>query len=244
MHKRRDPPQADQQASSCSNCILPELCLRAGLSPEDVQRLDQLVYARRKVRRGEDLYRAGDPFSAIYAIRSGFFKSERVLKDGRHQIMGFHMPGEMLGLDGIGTGAYACNTVALEAAEVCAIPLSRVEELSHQVHDLMHRLHQIMSEHIVRDQRVMVLLGGKGAEARLASFLVDISHRFAARGYTPADFDLPMTREEIGSFLGLTLETVSRMFSRLQAEHLITVQQRHIRILDPSGLERMLETAV
>lgn len=244
MHKRHDPAPAEQYTASCANCVLPELCLRAGLSPEDVKQLDQLVYARRKIRRGEDLYRAGDSFGAIYAIRSGFFKSERVLKDGRHQIMGFHMPGEMLGLDGIGTGAYACNAVALELTEVCAIPLSRVEELSHQVRDLAHRLHQIMSEEIVRDQRVMVLLGGKGAEARLASFLVDISHRFSARGYAPADFDLPMTREEIGSYLGLTLETVSRMFSRLQAENLIKVQQRHIRVLDASGLERMLETAV
>ena len=240
MHTPLAPAFTDQSTTSCSNCVLPELCLRAGLAPEDVERLDRLVSTRRKVRRGEDLYRAGDPFSSIYAIRSGFFKNDLVLKDGRSQIMGFHMAGEILGMEGISAGTHTCNAVALEDAEVCAIPLARIEEIPSEMHDLAHRLHQIMSDEIVRDQRVMALLGGKSAEARLASFLVDVSRRFAARGYASSDLELPMTREDIGSFLGLKLETISRMFSKLQDAKLIEVHQRHIRILDVAGLELLL----
>jgi CRP/FNR family transcriptional regulator, anaerobic regulatory protein len=220
------------------------LCLRAGLAPEEIQRLDQLVYVRRGLARGEYLYHAGDPFTTLYAIRSGFFKNDLVLKDGRNQIIGFHMPGEILGTDGIASGEYTCNAVSLADAEVCAIPLGRLDEISHEAHDFSHRLHQIMSQEIVRDQRVMLLLGGEGAEVRLAAFLVDISQRFAARGYSALDIELPMTREEIGSFLGLKLETVSRMFSKLQRENLIAVHQRHIRILDAAGLGRMLDEAL
>lgn len=242
MRKRNSSLSPEQRTVSCANCVLPELCLRAGLTSDEVERLDQLVYTRRRVKRGEDLYRVDDPFSAIYAIRAGFFKNDLVLKDGRNQIMGFYMPGEVMGLDGISTGHYTCNAVALEDAEVCAIPLSRVEEASHDFGHVAHRLHQLMSGEIVRDQSVMVMLAGAGAEQRLAAFLVDISRRLAARGKAAADFDLPMTREEIGSFLGLKLETVSRMFSRLHEENLIDVQQRHVRIRDVAGLERMLDS--
>jgi CRP/FNR family transcriptional regulator len=244
MRKKHTAPPPDQHTATCSSGLLPELCLRAGMSEFQVSRLDQLVYTRRRVKRGEDLYRVDDPFSAIYAIRSGFFKNDHVLKDGRNQIMGFHMPGEVMGMDGISTGFYPCNAVALEESEVCAIPLSRVEEMSHEFGDLAHRLHQLMSEEIVRDQHVMVMLAGAGAEERVAAFLVDISRRLAARGLAASDFDLPMTREEIGSFLGLKLETVSRMFSRLQAENMIDVQQRHVRIRDVGGLEHMLEQSL
>lgn len=225
---------------SCSNCALPALCLRAGLPPEDVAHLDRLVYARRRIERGENLYRAGDPFSAIYAIRSGFFKNELVLQDGRSQIMGFHMAGEVMGMDGIGTGTYTCNAVALEDAEVCSVPLSRIEEFSNEMRDLAHRLHQIMSDEIVRDQRVIALLANKSAEARLAAFLVDISRRLATRGYEASDFELPMTRGEIGSLLGITIETVSRMFTKFHSGKLIDVQKRHVRILDAAGLEQLL----
>ena len=241
MHKPVAPRSHEEHSASCVNCALPDLCLRAGMSEDDIQRLDRLVYARRTVRRGEDLYRAADPFSAIYAIRSGFFKTDLVMKDGRHQIMGFHMPGEILGMDGIGVGHYTCNAVALEDAEACSIPLTRMEEIQFDGKNLLHRLHQLMSAEIVREQHVMVMLGGKDAEARLAAFLVDISRRLAARQFPAEDFNLPMTREEIGSFLGLTLETVSRMFSRMQAENLLDVQQRHIRIRNQAGLERLLD---
>ena len=242
MDKAQTFASIEQHTLSCNNCALPELCLRAGLPPDDVERLDHLVYTRRKVRRREDLYRAGDPFSALYAIRSGFFKSERVQKDGRSQIMGFYMSGEILGMDGIGAEAYPCHAVALQDAEVCAIPLSRIEELPHDLlaHQLAHRLRQLMSKEIVREQGVMLLLGGRSGETRVAAFLVNISRRFAERGYPNSVLELPMTREDIGSFLGLKLETVSRFFSKMQEKKLIEVRQRHIRILDAVSLEQML----
>lgn len=229
--------------ASCSNCGLRELCLPVGLSADEVSRLDQLVYARRKVRRGEDLYLAGAPFGAIYAIRSGFFKNELVLEDGRQQVMGFHMPGDILGVDGIGADRYTCNAVALEDSEVCVIPFSRLEEISRDVPCLQHQFHQCMSREMIRDQGVMLLLGSMRADARLAAFLLNLSLRFAARGYSAHEFDLRMTREEIGSFLGLKLETISRLFSKFQEGNLITVMQKHIRIRDDAGLRQTVDPA-
>ena len=226
--------------ASCSNCGLRELCLPIGLSAYELDRLDQLVYARRKVRRGEDLYRVGDSFSAIYAIRSGFFKNELVLEDGREQVMGFHMPGDILGIDGIGGDLYACNAVALEDSEVCVIPFIRLEEISREVRGLQHQFHQFMSREMVRDQGVMLLLGSMRAEARLAAFLLNLSRRFEARGYSASEFNLRMTREEIGSFLGLKLETVSRLFSQFQRANLVVVLQRYIRIVDAAGLRKIV----
>jgi len=240
MNELQSSAAIDKYAASCTNCVLPGLCLRSGMPPEDVERLDRLVYTRRNVKQGKDLYRAGDPFSAIYAIRSGFFKSELVLQDGRSQIMGFHMPGEVLGMDGINAGAFACNAVALEDAEVCVIPLSRFEEISHGFFGVAHLLHQIMSREIVREQRMMALLGSNAAEARLAAFLVDLAERFSARGEATSDLKLPMIRKDIGSFLGLKLETVSRLFSKLRDEKLIEVRKKRIRILDMAGLKQLL----
>ena len=216
------------------------MCLPTGLSTDEIERLDQVVYARRKVRRGEDLYRVGDSFSAIYAIRSGFFKNELVLEDGREQVMGFHMPGDILGIDGIGGDRYECNAVALEDSDVCVIPFSRLEEISRDVRSLQHQFHQFMSREMVRDQGVMLLLGGMRADARLAAFLLNLSRRFEARGYSASEFNLRMTREDIGSFLGLKLETVSRLFSKLQEGNLVAVLQRHVRILDAAGLRKIV----
>lgn len=229
--------------ASCSNCGLRELCLPVGLSAEEVACLDQLVYARRKVARGEDLYLAGAPFSAIYAIRSGFFKNEMVFEDGRQQVMGFHMPGDILGVDGIASDRYACNAVALENSEVCVIPFSRLEEISREVHSLQHQFHQFLSREMMRDQGVMLLLGSMRADARLAAFLLNLSLRFEARGYSASEFNLRMTREEIGSFIGLQLETVSRLFSKFQEVKLIAVMQKNIRILDAAGLRQIVEAS-
>jgi len=230
-----------QLKASCSNCGLRELCLPVGLSADEIERLDQLVYARRKVRRGEDLYRVGNSFSAIYAVRSGFFKNELVLEDGREQVMGFHMPGDILGIDGIGEDRYACNAVALEDSEVCVIPFLRLEEISRQVRCLQHQFNQFMGREMARDQGVMLLLGSMRAEARLAAFLLNLSRRFESRGYSASEFTLRMTREEIGSFLGLKLETVSRLFSKLQEGNLVAVLQKHIRILDAAALRKIAD---
>jgi CRP/FNR family transcriptional regulator len=224
----------------CSGCSLRELCLPMGLSADELEHLDRLVYTRRRLKRGESLYRSGDAFGSIYAVRSGFFKSGVVLEDGRDQVTGFHMPGEILGLDGIGTERHTCGATALEDSEVCVIPFARLEEVSREVRPLQHQFHKVMSREIVRDQGVMMLLGTMRAEERLAAFLLNLSQRFLARGYSPAEFHLRMTREEIGSYLGLKLETVSRVFSRFQEAGLVAVQQKHIRILDPEALRALL----
>lgn len=232
-----------QLKTVCSSCSLRELCLPMGLAPEEIEHLDQLVYTRKRVKRGENLYRAGDPFGSLYAVRSGFFKSNLILEDGRDQVTGFHMPGEIMGLDGIGTDDHTCNTTALEDSEVCVIPFTRLEELGHQVRNLQKQFHKVMSREIVRDQSVMMLLGTMRAEERLAAFLLNLSQRFNARGYSHTEFHLRMTREEIGSYLGLKLETVSRIFSKFQDEGYVGVQQKHIRILNQDGLKRMLGQA-
>ncbi|MDR2164388.1 MAG: fumarate/nitrate reduction transcriptional regulator Fnr [Zoogloeaceae bacterium] len=226
--------------TACSNCNLRELCLPFGLSEEELARLDELVNVRKRIKRGEHLYRAGQAFESIYAIRSGFFKTDVLLEDGRDQVTGFQMAGELLGLDGISTERHACNAVALEDSEVCHIPFSRLEKLSREIQALQHHFHKVMSREIVRDHGVMMLLGAMRAEERLATFLLNLSQRFTARGFSHSEFNLRMTREEIGSYLGLKLETVSRAFSRFQEEGLVAVQQKHIRILDTAGLKLLI----
>ncbi|MDY0072413.1 MAG: fumarate/nitrate reduction transcriptional regulator Fnr [Thauera sp.] len=226
--------------TACSQCNLIELCLPFGMSECQLRQLDALIGTRRKVKRQHSLYRNGDPFEAIFAIRTGSFKTDVLLEDGREQVTGFQMTGEILGLDGISSEKHSCNAIALEDSEVCVIPYARLEQLAREIDGLQHQFHKVMSREIVRDHGVMMLLGSMRAEERLAAFLLNMSHRFTARGFSSAEFHLRMTREEIGSYLGLKLETVSRAFSRFQEEGLITVQQKHIRLLDSAGLRKLV----
>jgi len=238
----REPAQAKvaKVSTRCSTCGLRELCLPCGLAGNSADRIDDMVYTRRRVKRGEHLYRAGDKFGSIYAVRSGFFKTVQTLEDGREQVTGFQMSGEIMGMDGIGPDAHVLNAIALEDSEVCVIPYSRLESMGEEMHELRHQFHKVMSREIVREHGVMLLLGTMRAEERLATFLLNLSQRFAARGYSPSQFSLRMTREEIGSHLGLKLETVSRAFSRFQDEGLISVQLKDIHILDPDGLRSVM----
>ena len=240
IHPLKEEVTLEVIKTACSNCNLRELCLPYGLSEEELDKLDDLVSTRRRVKRGEHLYRAGAAFDAIYAIRSGFFKTDVLLEDGRDQVTGFQMTGEILGLDGISTEAHSCNAVALEDSEVCVIAYDKLEQMSHEIEGLQLQFHKVMSREIVRDHGVMMLLGSMRAEERLAAFLLNMSQRFNARGFSSQEFNLRMTREEIGSYLGLKLETVSRAFSRFQEEGLVAVQQKHIRILNTPGLKRLL----
>ena len=226
--------------AACSQCNLRELCLPFGLSEQEVEFLDGAVGARRRIKRQQHLYRAGEEFESIYAIRSGFFKTDVLLEDGRNQVTGFQMAGEIIGMDGISGETHTCNAVALEDSEVCIIPFSQLENLARDIKTLQHHFHKVMSREIVRDHGVMMLLGTMRAEERLAAFLLNLSLRFTARGYSPAEFHLRMTRDEIGSYLGLKLETVSRAFSHFQEDGLISVQQKHIVILDHDGLKDLL----
>ena len=201
----------------------------------DMSLLADGAYTRKRVKRGETLYRAGEAFDSLYALRSGSFKSSAVLEDGRDQVTGFHMAGEIVGTDGIGTDRHTADLVALEDSEVCIIPYGRLEEAG-----LQRLLQKAMSRELVRDQGVMMVLGTMRADERLAAFLLNLSQRLVALGFSPSDFHLRMTRDEIGSYIGLSLETVSRLFSRFQDEGLITVQQKHVRILDIAGLKAVM----
>ncbi|PPE70338.1 fumarate/nitrate reduction transcriptional regulator Fnr [Caldimonas thermodepolymerans] len=225
---------------ACSSCNLRELCLPVGLSRPELEKLDTLVANRRSVKRGEALFHAGDPFQSLYAVRTGFFKTCVSSEDGRDQVTGFQMAGELLGLDAISQDRHTCDAVALEDSQVCVIPYHQLETLSREFNDLQRQFHKIMSREIVRDHGVMLLLGSMRAEERLAAFLLNLTQRLQARGFSPSALVLRMTREEIGSYLGLKLETVSRTFSKFQDEGLLEVKQRHIRIIDQDGLRRLV----
>ena len=229
-----------QIRTACSTCSLQELCLPAGLDPAEMEQVDQVVKQRRRIKRGEYLYRSGAPLESLFAVRSGFLKSCVVYEDGREQVTGFHMMGEVVGLDAISQEKHTCDTIALEDTELCDIPFSRLEELTRDIPPLQRHFHRIMSREIVRDHGVMLLLGSMRAEERLATFLINLSQRFATRGYSAQEFHLRMTREEIGSYLGLTLETISRIFSRFQDEGLIEVNNRHIRMRDVERLRGLV----
>jgi len=234
------PPAVCKFETSCTNCNLRELCLPKQIGAEDMARVEQVVFARRRLKRGDSLFKAGDPFNALYAIRSGFLKTTVLNADGREQVTGFQMGGELLGLDGIGSGRYNGNAVALEDSEACVLPFALIEQLGREIPAIQRNLHSVLSREIVRDHGVMMLLGSMSAEERLAAFLLNLSRRFTARGYSASDFHLRMTREEVGSYLGLTLETVSRLFSRFQTDGLIEVQQKHVRIRDIPGLQAIM----
>jgi CRP/FNR family transcriptional regulator, anaerobic regulatory protein len=234
-HASRHAGELSRVGTHCGACSLREVCLPCGMAGSARELLDNMVYTRKRVKRGETLYRLGGAFDSLYAVRSGFFKSRVVLEDGRDQVTGFHMAGEILGMDGIGSEQHTNDVIALEDSEVCVIPYAHLEQP-----DLQRQLHKVMSRELVRDQGVMMLLGTMRAEERLAAFLLNLSQRFTARGYSPSEFHLRMTRDEIGSYLGLSLETVSRLFSRFHDERLITVQQKHIRILDIPGLKAVM----
>ncbi len=211
-----------------------------GLNESEMARVDDVVATRRKVLRGENLFRNGDKFNSLFAIRTGFFKTRISAEDGRDQVTGFQMAGEIIGLDGIVSDHHTCDAVALEDAEVCVMPFDRIEELSREITSLQRHVHKIMSREIVRENGVMLLLGSMRAEERLAAFLLNLVQRLHARGFSQSELILRMTREEIGSYLGLKLETVSRTFSKFADDGVIEVKQRHVRILNADALKHIV----
>ena len=231
--------KADTFKVACSNCNLRELCMPIGFNPEDLDKLDEVVATRRKIKQGELLFSTGDSFTSLYAIRTGFFKTCVSSEDGREQVTGFQMAGEIIGLDGIVSDHHNCNAVALEDADVCVMPFANVEELSREFPVLQRHVHKIMSREIVRENGVMMLLGNMRAEERLAAFLLNLVQRLHARGFSQSEMILRMTREEIGSYLGLKLETISRTFSKFSEEGIIEVKQRYVRIVDPDALKKI-----
>lgn len=227
---------------ACSSCNLRELCLPVNLSAAEVALVENLTQQKRSFRRGDYLYRSGSKFISLYAIRTGFFKTQVLHEDGREQVTGFQMAGEIIGLDAISTDIHTCDAIALEDSEVCEMPFASLEELSRDIPSLQNHLHKIMSREIVRDQGIMLLLGSMRAEERLGAFLLNLSQRYAARGYSPHSFQLRMTRQEIGSYLGLKLETVSRTLSLLQQRGFIQIRNKSLDLLDVAGLQSSLKT--
>jgi len=225
---------------ACANCNMRELCMPIGMSQEELNRIDEIIGARRKVKRGETLFHNGEKFSHLYAIRTGFFKTCITSEDGRDQVTGFQMAGEIIGLDGIVNDSHTCDAVALEDAEICALPFAQIESLSREVNSLQHHVHKIMSREIVREHGVMLLLGSMRAEERLAAFLLNLAQRLHSRGFSQSELVLRMTREEIGSYLGLKLETISRTFSRFVEDGIVEVKQRHVRILNTQALQEIV----
>jgi len=225
---------------ACSSCNLRELCLPMGLNADEMVKLDRVISTRKRIKRGQALFNVGDKFTSLYAVRSGFFKTCVTTADGRDQVTGFQMTGEIIGMDGIVSDHHSCDAVALEDAEVCIMPFDQVEELSREFTTLQHHVHKILSREIVRDHSVMLLLGSMRAEERLAAFLLNLVQRLHARGFSQSEFVLRMTREEIGSYLGMKLETVSRTFSKFAEDGIIDVKQRHVHIKNVDALRQIV----
>lgn len=229
--------------ASCSDCNLKGLCLPIAMDIKDIDKVDQIIQRSRPIQAGEHLYRSGDVFKSVYAVRSGSIKTYLVDDEGVEQVTGFFLPGEVLGFDGVGTHCHGCNVVALETSSVCEIPFDRLEELTRSIPTLQHHFFQLMGKQIESDHQMMMTLSKKNAEGRIATLLLSLSRRFGRRNLSPNAMRLPMSRMDIGNFLGLTIETVSRTFSRLHKEGVIDVDGREVVIKDHERLNELCHGA-
>lgn len=227
-------------AAACASCSLRELCVPGGIPAAELEKLDALVAMRRRLKRGESLFSVGDEFRALYAVRTGFFKTRLSSSDGRDQITGFQIPGELLGFEAVAADEHGVDAIALEDSEVCILPYNELERIARDFAPLQHQLHRVMSREIVREHNVMLLLGTMKAEERVAAFLLNLSERYRHLGYSPSEFILRMTRQEIGSYLGLKLETVSRAFSRFQESGILQAQGKKITLTDLALLRKLV----
>lgn len=235
--KTQDIHCAHDKRVNCSNCRLNAICLPITLHIDDIDRLNGIVQRGKPLQKGEYLYRAQDPFDSVFAIRSGAVKAVSISETGDEQVTGFYLPGEVVGLDGLAADTYTNSVIALETSSVCEIPFNRLEELSLQIPTLQRHFFQLMSREITQEQQVITLLSKSSAEARIASLLLSISARNGRRNLSTNNFILPMSRTDIGNFLGLTIETVSRVFTRLQKNQVITVDKKEIAIIDMESLQ-------
>jgi len=227
--------------TACQECSLNGICLSLGLGENDMLSLSGAIKSRRRLKKGELLSRMGDPFRALYAIRSGSTKTCEIAADGGVQITSFHLPGELLGLDAISTERYPSDIVALENTELCELPFERLEALALEIPGLQHQLFRIMSREVLEEEKLLLMLGRMSADERLAAFLINFSKRHQQLGSSPTDLRLPMSRQDLGDYLGLALETVSRLFSRFQEDGLIRVQGRQIKLLNPAKLREVTQ---
>ncbi len=224
---------------ACAGCSLRQLCLPVGISHADLDLLEAIIQRRRPLARGSHVFHLGDPFKTLYAIRSGSVKTYTLTEDGGEQVTGFHLPGELIGLDAINGETHPCAAKALETTSLCELPFERLAVLACQVPNLGRQLLRIMSREISADNELLTLLGKKSAEERVAALLLSLSTRFRERGLASREFVLSMSRNDIGNYLGLAVETVSRLFTRFQQQHLIAVQHKHVRLLDMDQLHHI-----
>ncbi|MBD8527202.1 helix-turn-helix domain-containing protein [Pseudomarimonas arenosa] len=225
---------------SCGQCSLQELCLGGGVTSHDLETLEDLVKNRRPLQRGDALYRAGAEMHSLFVAREGAFKTVAISESGDEQVIGFHLPGELMGLDGLGNGRHRCETLALEEAQVCEVPFADLERVAAKIPSLQHQLLKVMGRSMNRDHDHLEMLGRRHATERVALMLHSMSSRLEQLHRPHLSFSLSMSREEIASYLGLVIETVSRTFSRLQDEGVIKVQGRKISLLDPERLATLV----
>lgn len=230
--------------TSCSNCSLSDLCLPHGMNGGDMETLDSIVKRQQPYQPGQHIFRAGDQSRSLYAVRSGALKSYCTTEDGDEQVLGFTLPGEIVGLDGMNDGVYASNSVVLETASVCELPYNGLEDMCRTLPGLNRQLMRVVSKEITTDQKMLMLLGKRTAEERLASFLLSLSGRYQSRGLSSIEFNLPMSRQDIGNYLGLAIETVSRLFAHFQKDNLLVVNRRRIVLADMPRLRGMVEGCV
>ncbi len=213
---------------ACSHCTAHQLCLPLGLKLDDMERLEGLIKRRPPLARGQYVFHLGDELRALYAIRSGSVKTYTMTEEGSEQITGFHLSGEIIGLDGINHNLHTCGARTLESTSVCEIPFGQLEELAASVPGLGRQLLRLMSRELYADSESFAMIGKKTAEERVAAFLINLSNRFQERGFSAREFHLNMSRNDIGNYLGLAVETVSRLFTRFQQQGLIEVHKRLI----------------
>ena len=229
---------------SCQNCTLTDLCLPHGMEQEDLEKLDDIVERNVPYHRGEHLFRPGQKSHALFAVRSGALKSYCITEDGEEQVLGFILPGELTGMDGLAGGHYASASVALETTSVCELPYDQLNSLCSQLPGMHDQIMHIVGKEITTDQQMLMLLGKRNAEERLASFLLSLSTRYKKRGLSASEFYLTMSRQDIGNYLGLVIETVSRLFARFQDEEILTVDKKLITILKPEALSSMVDACM
>ena len=230
----------DSIKTSCQSCSLADLCMPHGMQTDEIKQLDKIIKRLQPYQPGQHLFHAGDKSSSIFAVRSGALKSYCITADGDEQVLGFALPGELVGLDGLAGESFSSTTVALETSSICELPFNRLEELCHSLPGLQRQMLRLVGKEITADQQLLMLLGQRNAEERLASFLLSLSSRYKERGLSAHEFNLPMSRQDIGNYLGLAIETVSRLFAHFQEDKLLTVNRKQIRIIDYPRLKSIV----
>jgi CRP/FNR family transcriptional regulator len=232
------PAHAPMRGSQphCQTCSLNALCLPLSLNDSDMERLDDIIRRGRPIQKGQLLFQQGEQFQSVFAVRTGALKTYTLASNGEEQITGFHLASELVGLAGYDNGDYPLTAKALETTTVCEIPLTQLESLADELPDLRKQLMRTMGTEIRHDQNMMLLLSKKNAEERVASFLLDISQRYSRRGFSATHFRLPMSRVDISNYLGLAVETISRVFTRFQKNGLIETQGKEVILQDSDTL--------